>query len=1219
MQHERIAAIQKISADPERVWNVCVIAHVDHGKTSLTDSLLVSNGIISPGMAGQLRYLDSREDEQEREITMKSSSVSLLCEQGLVNLIDSPGHIDFAFEVGAGLKICDGAVVVIDAVEGVQSQTVSLLQRAIDQGVKCVLFVNKVDKLFSKYSPEEVEEQLVSTVSLANAAVNSLLRAKAAAMVQKNPELDEEQVLNELHAEEHFNPTKNNVAFGSVIDGFAFDLGFFAQQLAKKINEDPAEALQNLWGYRFYDPKNKVFSNEPRGNQKTILCQFVLGSICKIYSAVRDADREVLEKVLSSLSIPLKLEPRHFSKEGKAKLLSNIMNLWLPIDKAIYKLICGNLPSVSHAQKLRIHNLLLSDPSLDAPLVEAVKQASPEAPPVVLIPKFFWLPGAAVGRDKERWAFIGLSRIFCGTLSIGQTVTIRSVNEEECQVKAEGLFLLQGSRLMKTDIVQPGSIFGFYSSELKIFKTALICESPTLKMLEPISSKGLIDVRISAEKLHEGKKFIDGLNILHRVDTICQVSHNERGDIILSVNGEVHLEKLIRDLEKDFAGVKVKVLGLIVQFKETIDRASVTISKKEKVEEPEPEDQQDEEERDERDKKGKFAKKTAVKWNSKNVAKSDPKKKDPKAKINPSNSDAQTPTPLGQESQKTGGQTPVSQVRDSKPRSQAKTPHSARPTTPLNEGKSPIKEMAQQPSAENHETNSPIKEIKEQDESPDLNQNEGAEKINEKNDHAKEEQVFIENGEQNHQDESAEVKKNPDPSQEVTEVKEETEKKVEEEEEDSFHFSDLDSQKAEEELQKESEESEDENRVIIEDDNRFQYKKTEFVWKNIKTTVKDVIKRGRILKVKKFDLIENVKMSRNYAVVQTPNRRAEVACQTVRLPEEATQFLLSKEDFMKEAFLLEKKSHREIKIFFDEFFEVCSKTCESNLLVLLKKGLSAFGPNNCGPNVLLNFSESLESTLPVKFNCPPAMTESEERRFKLLTKTLKIHPLANARSASIKNEILSGFSFGSLNGPLCEENLYGCILILESIKFFAEDETVSEETTELLLEDLQLLQLLRTVKEAFHLSLQGSQPKMVQSLFDVKAFCDDNSQGQFCDIIKKHNGRIESIEYQDEMFVSEVLAKLPIHESFGFHGEVLRATSGRVLPQLTFGGWEVIPQNPFYEETLTKEMQDEIGAEVKIRNYAKDIVREVRKRKGLQLDNKIVESGDKQANLSRTR
>ncbi|MCD6428731.1 MAG: elongation factor EF-2, partial [Desulfurococcales archaeon] len=173
-----VEQIQKIMSNLEQVRNIGIIAHVDHGKTTTTDSLLAAAGIISIKVAGEALALDYLDVEQKRGITVKSANISLYHEyEGrpyVINLIDTPGHVDFSGKVTRSLRVLDGAIVVVDAVEGVMTQTETVLRQALEERVRPLLFINKVDRLIKelKLTPEEIQRRFVEIIRDINTLIN---------------------------------------------------------------------------------------------------------------------------------------------------------------------------------------------------------------------------------------------------------------------------------------------------------------------------------------------------------------------------------------------------------------------------------------------------------------------------------------------------------------------------------------------------------------------------------------------------------------------------------------------------------------------------------------------------------------------------------------------------------------------------------------------------------------------------------------------------------------------------------------------------------------------------------------------------------------------------------------------------------------------------------------------------------------------------------------
>jgi elongation factor 2 len=225
--------ILKLMSRKEDIRDIGIIAHIDHGKTTMTDSLLAEAGLLSPKIAGEARALDYLEEEQKRGITIKTANISLLHEMGdksyVINLIDTPGHVDFTGKVTRALRAIDGVVVVVDAVEEVMVQTETVTRQALAERVKPVLFINKVDRLIRelKLSPDEVQKKLLRIIR----DFNNLIE------IYGEPEFKDQWKVD---------AAKGTVAFGSALHKWGFTLEI-AQQKGIKFSDIVEAYHKDQW------------------------------------------------------------------------------------------------------------------------------------------------------------------------------------------------------------------------------------------------------------------------------------------------------------------------------------------------------------------------------------------------------------------------------------------------------------------------------------------------------------------------------------------------------------------------------------------------------------------------------------------------------------------------------------------------------------------------------------------------------------------------------------------------------------------------------------------------------------------------------------------------------------------------------------------------------------------------------------------------------------
>ena len=315
MPNFTIDQIRDAQTKTSQIRNMSVIAHVDHGKSTLTDSLVAKAGIIAESAAGDARATDTRKDEQERGITIKSTGISLYYETDiekrgeskgyLINLIDSPGHVDFSSEVTAALRVTDGALVVVDYVEGVAVQTETVLRQALGEKIKPVLMVNKIDRaiLELQVNGEEMYQNFLRVIENVNVIIATYEDENMEESLQIDPKL-------------------GTCAMGSALFGWAFTLTKFADIYGKKFGIEREKMREKLWGDNFFDGKGKKWKHgadngvdDAGAPLKRAFVQFMMEPVIRLCRASMNGEMDKVDKMLGTLEINLRLK-RELSKES---------------------------------------------------------------------------------------------------------------------------------------------------------------------------------------------------------------------------------------------------------------------------------------------------------------------------------------------------------------------------------------------------------------------------------------------------------------------------------------------------------------------------------------------------------------------------------------------------------------------------------------------------------------------------------------------------------------------------------------------------------------------------------------------------------------------------------------------------------------------------------------------------------------------------------------
>ena len=566
--------VHDIMAKPRAIRNVTVCANVDAGKSTLTDALVQKAGFISEKDAGTKRYTDGRADEIERGITIKSVGVTMYFEvqqkvkemyklpedtpmEHLINLVDSPGHVDFSSEVTAALRVSDGSIVLCDTVEGISVQTETVFRQSLFERVRPVFGINKIDRLFFelKLTPEEMYKKFNENIEAANAVLKTYLNTAAM-------------------GEMSFDATIGNVIFCSAYQQWGFTINEFAYMYAKKMNTDIARMRERLFGEWYYDPEGKKWiQSEISDSGKKLdrgFCQFIIKPIQQIVNLSMADKKDELVKLMEKLDVKLTSEDLQLSQK---KLFGRVMHRWLPLADSLLGVFVAHLPSPVTAQKYRVENLY--DGDLADECAEAIRNCDPNGPVMVYISKM------VPTKDNSRFQAFG--RIFSGTIRTGMKVRILSPEYDPAKgndqkgKNIQSVAVMMGRTMQTMEDVPCGNTVVLGGIDQFMVKTGTITTSLTGNKIKDMKLAVSAVVRVSVEPKNSADlpSLVEGMKRLKKSDPLVEVViDQDTGEYIVAGAGELHLEISINDLKDFCRGAEIIVGEPVVPYRETVTKES---------------------------------------------------------------------------------------------------------------------------------------------------------------------------------------------------------------------------------------------------------------------------------------------------------------------------------------------------------------------------------------------------------------------------------------------------------------------------------------------------------------------------------------------------------------------------------------------------------------------------------------------------------------------
>lgn len=562
---------------PEQIRNIAFAGHLHHGKTALMDMLVLETHDITDRLEKkigkkrdeQLRYTDVHMLERERGLSVKSAPMSLVLQSTrgkshLINILDTPGHVNFVDEVASSLRLVDGVVLVVDVVEGVQVNTEQIIKHAVLEGLPLTLVINKMDRLILelKLPPTDAYFKLKHVVEEVNTVIENTL-----------PGQGEKRRLS---------PEKGNVLFASSSMGWSFTLHSFAKMYSDTFpgsktgkGIDAHEFAKRLWGDIFFNPKKRSFTRKPvEERAERSFVHFVLEPIYKLFSHTISESPEDLKDTLATLGIVLK--PSQYKTDAKV-LLRLVCERFFGPSSGFVDMLVEHVPSPVAAAETKLHRYYTGP--LDTKMAKSMKDCDQDGPLVVQITKLF--------NTSDATGFYSFGRVMSGTVRPGLQVRVLgegySIDDEEDMSLAtiSDVWIAETRYNIPTDGIPAGNWVLLGGVDNSIVKTATLVP-PTLPdeeeayIFKPIAhfTESVLKVAVEPINPSELPKMLDGLRKINKSYPLITTKVEESGEHVILGTGELYMDCVLHDLRRLYSEMEIKVSDPVTRFCETVVETS---------------------------------------------------------------------------------------------------------------------------------------------------------------------------------------------------------------------------------------------------------------------------------------------------------------------------------------------------------------------------------------------------------------------------------------------------------------------------------------------------------------------------------------------------------------------------------------------------------------------------------------------------------------------